>query len=386
MRQFKIAHISKENRFLINTYYQFSKVFYNECTYFVHKRNSLTKVDYLKKIHNLIVINETKQDISDLYNELQMYDIVIFHGLDMFSSQLLLFGDFTPKVVLFFFGGEIYENPKIINTLPYGKLTKKEYFKLSNTIPRLRNRLLYNIKYKLNTLHSLIKKALTKIDYFGVIHEEDYQFVIDNNIINPETIFFKYSYYPIEFLYNSETLLNGNNILIGNSRSFSNNHLEAFELLKQFKLSNRKIIIPFSYGNITNYKEIISKGKYYFGSSFYPIFDFLPLNEYNSILSSCSIAIMNHYRQQAVGNIIALIYSGTKVYLSNKNTFLHYLKRINCVIYSIEDDLIIDNKDAIKPLNKEQIKHNHKILYDELGEKKLLSLLKSQILDILESK
>ena len=64
--------------------------------------------------------------------------------------------------------------------------------------------------------------------------------------------YFKFSFYPIEFLYNNEidTSNSGNNILIGNSRSYANNHLEIFSILSKFNIANRKVIVPLSYGNM----------------------------------------------------------------------------------------------------------------------------------------
>ena len=106
------------------------------------------------------------------------------------------------------------------------------------------------------------------------------------------------------------------------------------------------------------------------------------LDEYNKMLSTCSVAIMNHYRQQAVGNIIALVYSGAKVYLSSQNTVYHFLKRIGCNVYSVENDLITSNINALEPLSKEESTQNKEILYRFLNTEKLIEDLRKDILSV----
>ncbi|MBV8660640.1 MAG: hypothetical protein JO129_00630, partial [Candidatus Dependentiae bacterium] len=66
-----------------------------------------------------------------------------------------------------------------------------------------------------------------------------------NNNINYHTL----HYYCTETVFQQGPIkMEGDHILIGNSASPTNNHIEAFEYLKDIDTTNRKIIVPLSYG------------------------------------------------------------------------------------------------------------------------------------------
>ena len=50
------------------------------------------------------------------------------------------------------------------------------------------------------------------------------------------------------------------NIQVGNSADPTNNHIEAFEMLRKYKHENVKIYVPLSYGNQNYASTVISKG------------------------------------------------------------------------------------------------------------------------------
>ena len=111
----------------------------------------------------------------------------------------------------------------------------------------------------------------------------------------------------VEYLENNikidKLLCPGNNIQLGNSSSFSNNHIEALHILKNFNLTGRKIITPLNYGNL-RYGNITQRiGSKLFKDEFHPLTKSLERNEYVSYMNSCGFIIMNHYRQQGLGNI-----------------------------------------------------------------------------------
>ena len=114
----------------------------------------------------------------------------------------------------------------------------------------------------------------------------------------------------------------GDNIIVGNSISLENNHLDAFFSLKHLNLKNRKIIVPLSYGEtFEGLKDhLILEGQKSFGlNNFFPIIGFVERQEYNQIICSCSVAILNHNKQHAWGNILTFLYIGLKVFLNKTN-------------------------------------------------------------------
>ena len=103
----------------------------------------------------------------------------------------------------------------------------------------------------------------------------------------------------------------------------------------------------------------------------------MPLSEYNQILKKCGVAILNNFRQQAVGNTIALLWFGSKVFLSNKNPFYHYLKKIGVVIYCYEKDL--NSEKDLELLSFDKIIENRKQLFKNLNTEFLLIELKNEL-------
>jgi hypothetical protein len=107
--------------------------------------------------------------------------------------------------------------------------------------------------------------------------------------------------------------------------------------------------------------------------------DFMPLHDYNNYLEQCGIVIMNHYRQQAVGNVLTMLWMGAKVYLDERNSLYHYLKRIGVYVFSIQKDLHEDNPDLFLLLNVEERNENRNILKAEIGQDHLLKELRRQL-------
>lgn len=107
------------------------------------------------------------------------------------------------------------------------------------------------------------------------------------------------------------------------------------------------------------------------GDSFYPLTDFLERDIYNSLLLSCSVAVFNHYRHQAMGNTITALWLGSRVYLSKKSTTFACFKRLGACVYSVEDDFHPGRKEALAPLTVEERQHNRRILMQEYGQEKM---------------
>jgi hypothetical protein len=166
---------------------------------------------------------------------------------------------------------------------------------------------------------------------------------------------------------------------LGNSASFTNNHLEAFRILKCLDTGGRKIVVPLSYGTPAYADYIHKQGIDLFSDNFISLRSFMPLSEYTKIIRGCGIVIMNHYRPQAVGNIIAALWLGSKVYLSESNTFSNYLRKIGIKIFSIEKDLNKENSQALNNLSDEEIEHNRSILKNLISEEYVVKRLNNAI-------
>lgn len=148
-------------------------------------------------------------------------------------------------------------------------------------------------------------------------------------------------------------------IQIGNSADPTNNHIEIFKKLEKYKNENIKIICPLSYGDKNYRDKVISQGKEIFGSKFKPLIDFLPFEEYLRLLAQIDVAIFNHKRQQAMGNIITLLGLGKKVYIRDDITIWQFMNEHDLKVFNSNshfEDLFQKLDESIKKKNIENVK------------------------------
>ncbi len=127
------------------------------------------------------------------------------------------------------------------------------------------------------------------------------------------------------------------NILVGNSALPTNNHVDIFHMLAQHDLKARKVIVPLGYGDPGYRKNLIIQGKQILGEAFMPLVEFLAFGNYRAIVASCNVVIMNHRRQQALGNIGAAMYQGSHVYLNGTSPVYKFFKEKGAFVHSVEE-------------------------------------------------
>lgn len=204
------------------------------------------------------------------------------------------------------------------------------------------------------------RNVIRQIDYFAPVLEEEYssfEKALPNQKI-PEYIGFNYGVLENDLVKGFENrIISGNDILLGNSSSATCNHIEALELLSVTDLQNKTVICPLSYGDVKYQKKICAIGKQNLQSNFKPLLSLLPIEEYILTVLSCGNVIMNHVRQQAVGNIVLMLYLGAKIFLRKENPVYQFLKQNNFIVYLIDD---IKNNPMIldKRLSQEDIEIN----------------------------
>lgn len=184
-------------------------------------------------------------------------------------------------------------------------------------------------------------------------------------------------YYPIDEILGDSLMtstVKGDNIMLGNSGSLTNNHEYAMKCLSSLNIGHRKVVIPLSYGGKKEYVQtILKKGEVYFGSNFYPLVDFMPLEEYNKLQTTINVAIYGNWRQEAIGNIIIALYLGAKVFVSFKNPILEWANNHNLAIFELEK---ITQKELDEPLSTVIKDNNRRILVNLYNKRRLLQLIK----------
>nr|WP_272506046.1 TDP-N-acetylfucosamine:lipid II N-acetylfucosaminyltransferase [Natronobacillus azotifigens] len=157
-------------------------------------------------------------------------------------------------------------------------------------------------------------------------------------------------------------------IQIGNSADPSNNHIEILDKVNKYKDMEIEIICPLSYGDEGYAETIINYGRNLYGEKFTPITEFMPFDKYLDILAKIDIAIFNHKRQQALGNIISLLGLGKKVYIRDVITTWQFCLDHDLKVYNANDDF----ENLFEEMGKEVREKNIKNVKRQFSESKLI--------------
>lgn len=380
----RIIHIAIDEKFINSAYKQFEAIYPGRNYFYIISPDKNQKFRFVEQKMGI-----NKSTIPDFLNDVLPHfkkgEAIIFHSFPKLFYPIVWSLPEGIKCVWFCFGFEVYNDvnyfaPK--NLLD--KITASEFpstsqnwkMKAKESIRPLVRLMKPNLKL---SAFEMKKSAIKKLDYLGSSFDEEFNAIL--KMIKMRKRNFSFWYYPLEDIVDVSKLgLPGKDIIIGNSGFMSGNHLDVFEKIKPYRLEG-KIIVPLSYGISSYIKQIVASGEIIFRGKFHPLTEFYPIEEYNKILSGCGIAILNNKRQQAVGNTIALLWFGSKIFLSKKNPFYLYLKRIGVIVYSYEDDL---NKTSIvNLLTLSEVAHNRKMLTDNLGRKRLEIELKASIDEVI---
>jgi len=137
----------------------------------------------------------------------------------------------------------------------------------------------------------------------------------------------------------------GDDVQLGNSASLSNNHLDALTVLSRPGLGPRRVVVPLGYGDRRCRDAVAAFGREALGERFVPLMGFIPPDDYRAVVGSCGHVVMNHLRQQALGNIFAALWRGARVYM-NDTTAYRDLKSIGFDVRLISSDL--DGPDGLR--------------------------------------
>jgi dTDP-N-acetylfucosamine:lipid II N-acetylfucosaminyltransferase len=305
----------------------------------------------------------------EMVEDLKWADCLIVHYLDVSGAKMLLKAPPDVATVWSGWGGDYYQ------FMPGGKnaLIGEETARLIKNLPTQQQTLSERLRSVARSIkHKVLERlvvvpALSRVDYFSAPIQDD--FVLLQKALGKKFTaeYLQLNYGSVEqtFLAGGERI-HGSDILIGNSATPTNNHLEIFALLAKQELADRKLIVPLSYGDSGYRDAVIAKGRATFGERFVPICDFIPLPDYNKLISRCSLAIMNQRRQQALGNIGTMLYRGAKVFLDPGNPVYAFFKAQGAYVYptSMFNN---PNDDLFGPLSDSEISANREVLASTWG-------------------
>jgi dTDP-N-acetylfucosamine:lipid II N-acetylfucosaminyltransferase len=182
------------------------------------------------------------------------------------------------------------------------------------------------------------RDALSRVDIFSPVIDTEYH-LVRRHLPGFDARYVRWNYGTAEDDYalpGGTRGAPGRNILAGNSATATNNHIELFERIRRIgDLEDRLVVTPLSYGDAGYRSCVIKAGRELFGDAFVPLVDFLPKDRYIELLGSCGHVMMNHVRQQALGNLFISGLLGAKLHLGRANPLYNWLGSLGVPVSDI---------------------------------------------------
>ncbi len=334
-----ILHLCADQKFIDHVIDVFESVYPGKNIYFIELQENEPSLKLIEsKNKNIVAGTSDSLQFRELFGRITDFAAVILHNianpykLDVIKK--------APGSVYFHWmswGVDLYVLPVLYKNIVLPQT--RRYIRSQDSLKAIITKLLRdNISPLFNILYYLkygrvsplveIKRCHKKIRSISTVIPSEYEYV--RRFISPQMKYYPFKYITIErFDEGLEFVVcKEDNLLLGNSATAENNHLDAFTLLKATNIGDKRIYCPLSYGdaNYVNYRDhIISEGKSGFGDRFIPLVDFLSLEDYCRILDLCGNVVMNHIRQQAMGNVVISLWKGARLFLNEANPVYDFL-------------------------------------------------------------
>ena len=348
-----ILHLMTDEKFTDYTIEQFGTPEMQSEFVVVPSNNAMHLV---KHIDRCTIISQYSPVFKELLSRLGQYSGIILHGLfwGRWQQPILENVPKNVKVAWMFWGGEIYSRADQYDEF-LAPITKT----LNDIHKRYK-------KIKEDTSAEIPLSLFKRIDFCLTDMHEEYEYAKQYTGAKFEHLW--YNYYSLDRTVGAllDSRCEGQNIWIGNSAADKNNHLDIlWTIFKQGlhrKYKDTEVVLPLSYGAQWMANIVAKVGRFIFGKRARILNTYMPLEEYNAMMLSCSTIIIGYTQPAAQGNIITALWLGMRVYLSEMSFAYDYFKRIGCKVYSIERDLKRKNKDVFAPMSNEDVAANREIL------------------------
>lgn len=316
-----------------------------------------------------------------VYPEKKNFPLVVKECID---ADLVIMNSLLPslavkipkniKLAWYFFGFELYERflSKVLSEKTFILYHKQKGLN-ADSIKKI-------ILFFFPNL-SDFNRALKRVNYFMGYFEEEYLLLKSWGVSLPPFIRIPVRPADHNFSFNEKKKV----LLLGNSRTFFNNHLDVISILQETGINTKlKIKLFFNYGEESLYTKVIREEALKIPDTEF-IDQFLSKAEFEKIYRESAALIINSYRQMALGNIFMALKTGTKIYLSQRNVTLDWLRTKEFKIFSIENDFVTDLKQGTFYLSDEDALHNFET-FRELSKEYTIGDFQRQIFRIIESR
>ena len=350
-----ILHLVFDDKFTDYAIRQFQP--FGESEFVTVVNDQVQEFKYIKQKDKIRVLEDKSEEYLLLLDHLSEYKAIILHGFyTPWQVDVIKHAPAQVKVCWVFWGGDMYQRPDICDSY---------LSKASRCIQRIRD----IVKGKKRQGYIVPFEMYSRIDFLLDDSYENFEDV-RRYIGKSDLKYLWYTYYSIEETVGGSLMrsfVSGQNLMVGHTACIRTNHIDGFLAVKRLNLRNHNIVSALSYGESWYRGLMVSWGHFLFGKRFKPLLGFMPLDQYNDVLSSCPIEVMPSYKPEGMGNCLTAIWLGAKVYLYERNLKYQYFKRLGLSVFSIDKDLVRSNSDWDKPLSMSEVLHNRKILMETYG-------------------
>lgn len=360
----KILHICTDNKFIDQAYHIFEREYPGCNDVYLYSKGS--KINYVRLKPSRVFSASfplfrwgrlTKSDY-------EKYDLIVFHSLhDSIYPEVLKIEKSKP-IIWIGWGFDYYcftHDREKLFLEKSGQLYKK-------AVSRSPKLIVYNVLMPLLERFGLVasrEKAAGRATLFAPVILSEFAKVRDalDWSVRPAAAEWNYGTMEDDLIKGFEgQSICGDSILIGNSASLNGNQLECFELVTRAGAQDRNLVVPLSYGaEGSAVTEIIRSARQHFGDRAELLTEFMPINDYVEKIRACGFVIMNHIRQQGLGNIVIMLYLGARVFVRQENPVCEFLSRIG-VTYSTVQELEQNPSLLSAPLGEDDRRMNRAVV------------------------
>lgn len=315
------------------------------------------------------------------------YDNIFFHPLPIEWYDFVEAVPDDKKVIWCLWGYELYNNPyltKYISKLMpiYLPLTQPWIEKPASGLRKL-YRFIMQKKNEFAIYRDMPRfyRIISRIDYVAPIFQNEMEILNGIKGFRAKYFPFQYTRWSMNDEFGWKADGEDKYILVGNSGYPLNNHLQILSQLKDREIMDYTLYLPIAYGNgNSRYNEQLkatlkdNNFKYILQESM------MPYDEYQKIMSKCSIVIIGSIRQHASDTIYMNLLQGAKVFLYEQSVAYKFLKSEGIKVFSIDHDLTLDN--IKKDLSTEDRVLNREKVLELVSKEKTIERLRAALNEI----
>jgi hypothetical protein len=336
------------------------------------EKNKMVNLGERSAIQDEIItyISDSPESINNFIATIEKIDKIIFHPYNFLCYnflQVILKKYPNVQVYWAFWSYDLYNLPHLTleHYEPFAKNYVKEQRSLLKRVKDLKivGSLVLKFCYATGIKKNHTKKLIDSfkdINFFCSFLPSDFLF-FEKVSSNKRTKYLPFAYLSLDDIVpdpDNFEFTPGNKIMIGHSSSPSGNHYEIIQRLGEIN-PDFSVFLPLAYGD-ENYGNLIEKEA--FKKFKAPDVQRQKLDSvtYSRKLTEVGWAIINVKVQQGLGNIIALIFMGVKVFLDEDSSTYKDFSDWGIVVFTVQHDLNLfklSNK-----LSKREIENNRAII------------------------